>query len=301
MQVQGQGCQVPRPATGGRRERRVNHRSQNTRPIGILDSGVGGLSVLLELQRALPQEEFVYLGDTLHAPYGSRNEEEIRSLIDNAASLLLRHSPKALVLGSSTITTVALDHLRARHPLPIIGTDPAVGLAVKATRSRVIGVLSTQATARGDLLDALISRFARPANVRVVKAWHNDLVPLVERGEVDTPVIRALLRDILDPLAREDVDQLVLASTHFSFLKPIIVAEFSNAFGFVDSAETVAADVASVLDKRNLRNPGAKAGSTFYMFTGDIEHARTTVTTLLNLANPDDRAGNAALVIHSVH
>ena len=116
---------------------------------------------------------------------------------------------------------------------------------------------------------------------------------------VDTPVIRALLRDILDPLAREDVDQLVLASTHFSFLKPSIVAEFSDTFGFVDSAETVAADVVGVLDKRNLRHPGAKAGSTFYIFTGDIEHARATMTTLLNLADPDDRVDNAALVIHS--
>jgi glutamate racemase len=273
--------------------------SQTTRPIGILDSGVGGLSILCELQRTLPQEDFIYFGDTLHAPYGSRDEGDIRDLIDQAASILLRHSPKALVLGSSTITTVALDHLRAIHSLPIVGTDPAISLAVEATRSPVIGVLSTRATAHGELLDALISQFARPAGVRVMKAWHNDLVPLIERGQVDTPAIRALLHELLDPLAQQGVDQLVLASTHFTFLKPIITAEFGSAFSFVDSAGTVATDVACLLDQRGLRNSGAGSGSTLYLFTGDTEHARTTVAALLNLAMPDNRIQKAALDVRS--
>lgn len=280
-------------------ERAMNTSPQNTRPIGILDSGVGGLSILCELQRTLPQEDFIYLGDTLHAPYGSRDEGDIRSLIDQAASILLRHSPKALVLGSSTITTVALDHLRAIHSLPIVGADPAVSLAVRVTRSRVIGVLSTRATAHGELLEALVSQFARPAGVRVMKAWHNDLVPLIERAEVDTPAIRALLHEILDPLAQQGADQLVLASTHFTFLKSIITAEFGNAFGFVDSAGSVATDVACLLDQQRLRNSGIRSGSTLYLFTGDIEHARTTVAALLNLAMPDNLVQKAALDVRS--
>ncbi len=271
----------------------------SSQPIGILDSGVGGLGILCELQRTLPQENFIYFGDTLHAPYGSRDEGDIRDLIDQAASILLHHSPKALVLGSSTITTVALDHLRAIHSLPVIGTDPAVSLGVEATRAGVIGVLSTRATAHGELLDALISRFAKPAKVRVMKAWHNDLVPMIERGQVDTPAIRALLHELLDPLAQQGVDQLVLASTHFTFLKPVITAEFGNTFGFVDSAAAVATDVARLLDQQGLRNSGAGSGSTFYVFTGDTEQARTTVTALLNLATPDNRVQKATLDVRS--
>jgi len=277
----------------------MNTSPQNTRPIGILDSGVGGLSILCELQRTLPQEDFIYLGDTLHAPYGSRDERDIRNLIDQAASILLRHSPKALVLGSSTITTVALDHLRAIHSLPIVGTDPAVSLAVGVTRSNVIGVLSTRATAHGELLEALISQFATPAGVRVMKAWHNDLVPLIERGEVDTPAIRALLHELLDPLAQQGADQLVLASTHFTFLRPIITAEFGNTFGFVDSAGSVATGVVCLLDQQRLRNSSAGSGSTFYLFTGDTEHARTTVAALLRLAMPDNLVQKAALDVRS--
>jgi DNA-binding transcriptional LysR family regulator len=110
--------------------------------------------------------------------------------------------------------------------------------------------------------------------VRVMKAWHNDLVPLIERGQVDTPAVRALLHELLDPLAQQGVDQLVLASTHFTFLRPIITAEFGDAFGFADSAGTVATDVACLLDQLGLRNSGAGLGSTFYLFTGDIEHGQ---------------------------
>jgi glutamate racemase len=273
--------------------------ARNTQAIGILDSGVGGLSILCELQQKFPKEHFIYLGDTLHAPYGSRNEQDIRGLIDNAIAILSRHQPKALVLGSSTITTVALDHLRARHTTPIVGTYPAVDFAVRATRSRVIGVLSTRATARGELLESLVSLFAKPAGVRVMKAWHDDLVPLIEHGQVDTPALRALLHETLDPLARGGVDQLVLASTHFTFLRPVITAEFGNAFGFADSAGSVATEMACLLDRQDLRNSGAGMGSTLYLFTGAIDQARTTLVALLNLAMPDKLVHTAALDVRS--
>jgi glutamate racemase len=277
----------------------VSTASQNSRPIGILDSGVGGLSILSELRRTLPQENFIYFGDTLHAPYGSRDEREIRDLIDQAATMLLRRCLKALVLGSSTITTVALDYLRATHSLPIVGTYPAVSLAVEATRSGVVGVLSTRATAQGELLEALIGRFATPTRVRVLKAWHNDLVPLIERGQVDTPAVRTILRKILDPLAHAGVDQLVLAATHFTFLRPIIITEFGDTFGFVDSAATVATDLTCLLDQRDLRTSDAGSGSTLFLFTGDPEQARAAVAILLNSAVSDNRIRAEELDVRS--
>lgn len=139
------------------------------------------------------------------------------------------------------------------------------------------------------MLETLVARFAKPANVRVLTAWHNDLVPLVERGEIDTPAIRNVLREILGPLAEAGVDQLALASTHFAFLKPVIAAEFSDAFGFVDSAGTVAANVARLLEQRNLGNSSAGLGSALYLFTEDVKRARATVTALQNSIMPDGR------------
>jgi glutamate racemase len=255
---------------------------QASYPIGILDSGVGGLSILRALQQEMPQENFIYFGDSLNAPYGARGEAEILHLVRQAADTLLRRRIKLLVLGSSTITTVALADLGTRHTVPIIGTDPAVDLAVEATRSKVVGVLSTRATAHGKLLDDLVAHLATPAEVRVLRAWHNDLVPMVERGETDTPALRAVLREALSPLALAGADQLVLASTHFTFLQPAIRSEFGDTFDFEDSAATVAGEVSAVLEREGLGIPAGASGSTAYLFTGDPGLARAAVAALLN-------------------
>jgi glutamate racemase len=268
-------------------------------PIGILDSGVGGLSILRALQEAMPHEGFVYFGDSQNAPYGTRTEGDILRLIRQAADTLLQRRIKLLVLGSSTITTVALADLQSRITLPIIGTDPAVDLAVDSTRSKVVGVLSTRATAHGKLLDDLVARFATPKAVRVLRAWHNDLVPMLERGETDTPALRAVLREALDPLAAADADQLVLASTHFAFLKPAIQAEFGNTFGFVDSAETVTAEVAAALKREDLGTSAGEAGSTTYLFTGDLGLARAAVVALLSSVPSTPKAVAENLVVQS--
>ncbi len=126
------------------------------------------------------------------------------------------------------------------------------------------------------------ARFATPKGVRVLRAWHNDLVPMLERGETNTAAPRSILRDALSPLAAAGADQLVLASTHFTFLKPTIQAEFGDAFGFVDSAGTVTADVTTTLRREGLTTPAGERGSTTYLFTGDLELARAAVVSLLN-------------------
>lgn len=264
------------------RERIMGSVPRTSYPIGILDSGLGGLSILRALQREMPRESFVYFGDSQNAPYGARSEAEILRLIQQAAAMLLQRQIKLLVLGSSTITTVALTDLRSRLALPIVGTDPAVDLAVDATLSNVVGVLCTRATANGKLLDDLVARFATPKGIRVLPVWHNDLVPMLERGETDTPALRAILREALSPLVTASADQLVLASTHFTWLRSAIRAEFGDAFGFVDSAGTVAAEVAAILGREGLTASTEQGGSTIYQFTGDLELARTAVAALLN-------------------
>jgi glutamate racemase len=261
---------------------------QASYPIGILDSGVGGLSILRALQQEMPQEHFIYFGDSLNAPYGARDEAEILRLIRHAADALLRRHIKLLVLGSSTVTTVGLADLSTRQAVPTIGTYPAVDLAVEATRSKVVGVLSTRVTAHGKLLDDLVARFATPAEVRVLRAWHNDLVPMIERGETDTPALRAVLREALGPLALAGADQLVLASTHFTFLQRTIRSEFGGTFDFVDSAAAVVREVSAVLEQEGLDIPTGTSGSTVYLFTGDPRSARAIIAALLNsVAAPD--------------
>jgi glutamate racemase len=247
----------------------------------------------------VPQESFVYLGDSQNAPYGARGKWEILRLIQQATAMLLQRQIKLLVLGSSTITTVALTDLRSRLTLPIIGTDPAVDLAVDATRSNVVGVLCTRATAHGKLLNDLVARFATPKGVRVLPTWHNDLVPILERGETDTPALRAILRDALSPLVAASADQLVLASTHFTFLKPTIQAEFGDTFGFVDSAQTVTAEVATTLRREGLTAPIWEGGSTTYLFTGDLKLARAAVAALLNCDPTAKKTVAEELVIQS--
>lgn len=235
-----------------------------------------------------------------NAPYGARGEGDILGLIQQAADMLLQRQIKLLVLGSSTITTVGLVDLRSQLTLPIIGTDPAVGLAVDATRSKVVGVLSTRATAHGKLLDDLVARLATPKEVHVLRAWHDDLVPTLERGETDTPALRAILRDALGPLAAAGADQLVLASTYFTFLKHTIQAEFGNTFGFTDSAETVTAEVAAALRREDLNAAAGEGGSTTYLFTGDLELARAAVVALLSSVSSGEATAAERLAVYSL-
>lgn len=280
-------------------ERIMSSVPRTSYPIGILDSGVGGLSILRALQQAMPWESYVFFGDSRNAPYGARSEAEILRLIQQAAAMLMQRQIKLLVLGSSTITSVALTDLRSRLDLPIVGTDPAVGLAVDATLSNVVGVLCTRATANSKLLDDLVARFATPRGVRVLPVWNNDLVPMLERGETDTSALRAILREVLSPLVTAGADQLVLASTHFTWLKSAIRAEFGNVFSFVDSAATVAAEATAILGREGLAVSTEQCGSTICLFTGDLVLARTAVAALLNSDPASEAIAAQTLLIQS--
>ena len=254
-------------------------------PIGVFDSGVGGLSVLAELRRALPAEDFLYLADTAHVPYGTRPGEEIQALTARAVAELVRRGVKAVVVACNTASAFSLSDLRSRYALPIIGLVPAVKPAVAATRSRVIGVLATPGTSRGTLLRDVIEDFAVPAGVTVKLAVSPDLVPLVEAGLADSPQARATLRPVLAPVAEAGADVLVLGCTHYPFLAPSLRAEFGERFLLVDSGAAVARHTANLLRERGLlrgAQPGEEGagGDTEYLVTGDVETARPVIEAL---------------------
>ncbi len=212
--------------------------------IGVFDSGVGGLSVLREIHQQFPELPTIYYADQAHLPYGPRPAEEIRVYVQRATNYLIAHGAVMIVLACHAASAASLHHLRSLHrDIPIVGIEPAVKPAAEATRSDVIGVLTTQATADGALYSGVVARYA--VNLRVMTQVAPGLVTVVEQGTQDTPEGEAVLRSYLEPLLAAGADQIVLACTHFPFLKDAI--EKITDVTLVDPAAGVARQVGRVL------------------------------------------------------
>ncbi|WP_034386654.1 glutamate racemase [Deinococcus sp. YIM 77859] len=252
-------------------------------PLGVFDSGVGGLSVLRELRREMPHEHVLYLADTKHVPIGARSDEEIRDLTARAVAALHARGAKGVVVACNTASAFSLTQLRERYGLafPIIGLVPAVKPAVAATRSGVVGVLATPGTLRGTLLRDVIRQFAEPAGVRVLTAVSAELVPLVEAGQADSDRARAVLRETLTPLAAAGADRLVLGCTHYPFLAGSIRAEFGETFTLLDSGAAVARHTRNVLQQAGLLRKPGEPGTVRYLVTGEPETSRPVIATLM--------------------
>jgi glutamate racemase len=248
------------------------------RPIGVFDSGMGGLSVLGELRRELPGATFIYLADTAHVPYGERPEEEVRALTANAVDWLHASGCRGAVIACNTASAFSLDFLRERYgpEFPIVGLVPALKPAVAATQSGVVAVFATPVTLRGALLERVIQEFAAPAGVTVLKVSHPELVPLVEAGDADSPRSRALLREVLGLVAQAGADQLVLGCTHYPFLVSAIRAEFGDTFALLDSGAAVARRTHQIL----VPEAASGSGGVSYFVTGSPASAAPVMAAL---------------------
>jgi glutamate racemase len=208
--------------------------------VGVLDSGVGGLSVLREIHRLLPGVPTLYYADQAHLPYGPRPPDEIRSFVSAIAEFLIGQGAAVIVLACHSASAASLHDLRAKYPhVPIVGMEPAVKPAAEATRSGVVAVLTTQATANGALYRRVVARHA--ANVKVITRVSPDLVEMVERGTHDL----AYLAEIVQPLTSAGADQIVLACTHFPFLSHDLAAV--TPVTLVDPSAAVARQAGRVL------------------------------------------------------
>jgi len=232
-------------------------------PIGVFDSGVGGLTVLRALTDALPGESFVYLGDTARLPYGTRSADSVRRYASQAAASLHAKGVKCLVVACNTASAVALDALAQQFaPVPVIGVlEPGAEAACDATRSGRIAVIATEGTVRGGAYEASIRR-RRPA-VQVIARACPLFVALAEEGLAAGPIVEAIARHYLDPLfleaaAGQPPDTLLLGCTHFPVLAPALRAVVGADVTIVDSARTTAAAVSAELGRRSLlRGDGA--------------------------------------------
>ena len=229
----------------------VSGRGDAAAPIGVFDSGLGGLTVAHAIMRRLPHESLVYFGDTARVPYGPKSPETVRRYSREIAAFLLDQGVKAIVVACNTATAHALPALREELDVPVLGVvDPGARAAVQASRSGRIGVIATEGTIRSGAYVRAIHHLSPDANVtaRACPLF----VPLVEEGWTDHDASYLIAHEYLDPIARAGVDTLVLGCTHYPLLKPLIGEVVGRPMRLIDSAEETAADTARMLDELGL-------------------------------------------------
>jgi glutamate racemase len=227
------------------------------RPIGIFDSGVGGLTVVRAIRERLPMEPTIYVADLLHFPYGPRFQDEVRGFAIDIIRYLESRDVKLVVIACNTATAAALNHARELFEVPIVGViSPGAQAAVEATRNNRVGVISTEGTMRSQEYLHAIKEI--DPMVGVYQKACPELVDIVEAGEADSPRAEAVLRRDLDDIVRLGADTLVLGCTHYPLLKPAITRLYPESFTLVDSATTTAAKVERHLDHSRLRAAGAE-------------------------------------------
>ena len=247
-------------------------------PIAVFDSGVGGLSVLAEIQQLLPNESLLYLGDCGHIPYGEKTPEFIRQRCSVMAGFFREQGAKALVIACNTATVAGVADLRRDFPeWPIVGMEPAVKPAAAATRSGVVGVLATTGTLQSAKFAALLDRFA--TDVRVITQPCPGLVELIESGDLHSPQLRALLKHYVDPLLANGCDTIILGCTHYPFLKPMLKSMILESISLIDTGAAVARQLQRLLAERDLLAEGPNRPVRFWT-SADPESLRSTLVLL---------------------
>lgn len=248
-------------------------------PIGVFDSGVGGLSVLRELRKLLPAERLLYYADSAHCPYGNKSGAEIRARACAITDELLARGAKLIVVACNTATIAAVEHLRATYPISFVGIEPAIKPAVAQTRSGYVGVLATGAALAGEKFLRLSAQHGQ--NVQVITQPCPGLVEFVERGELDSPALRSLLWRYIEPLLKLRVDTLVLGCTHYPFLRPVIRELVGRHVAILDTGEAVARQTQRVLERENLLAPADAGGGFEWFSSADAAQVAPVVARLL--------------------
>ncbi len=243
-------------------------RSCDARPIGLFDSGVGGLTVWRQVAGLLPHEDLLYFADQAHCPYGSRPPAQVRDLAHRASAFLIERGAKMIVVACNTASAAALESLRAAWPeVPFVGMEPAIKPAAANSHTGKIGILATRGTLEGDLFVRTRSRVAN--GISVILQTGDGLVGQVEGGEIDSPATEALVRRYIEPFSQAGVDGIVLGCTHYPFLAPLIRRLVGPDVALIDAGPAVARQVERVLEKRGLQNEVTHRGEHRFFTSGD--------------------------------
>jgi glutamate racemase len=254
-------------------------------PIGVFDSGVGGLSVLRALRSQMPGESVVYFGDQGHIPYGPRPMLQIQNFSRAITRFLLDQDAKIIVVACNAASAAALKTLRAAFPdIAFVGMEPAVKPAAEHTATGVVGVLATPATFQGALYASVVERFA--SGVQLLQDPCVGLVQQVEKGDLDGAETRGILELALRPMLEMHIDTVVLACTHYPFVIPLIEEIVGPKVRVIDPAPAVARQAARLLEASGLRNPAGPASALRFFTSGDADHLRTLLPRLLGEQGP---------------
>jgi glutamate racemase len=256
--------------------------SKPSSPIGLFDSGVGGLSVLRAIREHLPGEDLIYFGDQAHVPYGLRTIDQIRDFSVGITEYLLSQGAKMIVVACNTASAAALKYLRTTFSDTLfVGMEPAVKPAVETTRSRKVGVLATPATFQGGLYASVVERFAN--DVELFPETCPGLVTQIENGELDSQATDEILHKALDPLLDNGIDTIVLGCTHYPFVIPQIERIVGPEIQVIDPAPAIARRVSSLLDANRIRNTSDRLGKLKVITSGSPDGMQSALKKLLNL------------------
>lgn len=226
--------------------------TNNNNPIGIFDSGIGGISIWKEIHQLLPNEHTIYLADSKNAPYGQKSKQEIINLCIKNTELLIKKGCKIIVVACNTATTNAIKHLRATYDIPFIGIEPAIKPAALHTKTKSIGILATKGTLTSELFHNTSELYSD--NIKITEQIGKGLVELIESGKTDTDDMTSLLKKHLEPMLAQNIDYLVLGCSHYPFLIKQIRQLLPYNITIIDSGKAVATQVKTVLEKIQLSN-----------------------------------------------
>lgn len=233
-------------------------------PIGMFDSGIGGITIYEEIHHLLPNESIIYLADSKNAPYGKKSKEKIIELSIKNTELLLKKGCKLIIVACNTASTNAVKVLRGKYDVPFIRIQPAIKPAALQSKTKMVGVLATESTLSSDLFYETSQKFAQ--GVTVIEQKGNGIVSLIESGKMFSPEMDQLIKKYISPMLEQNVDNLVLGCTHYPLLRSKIEKIAGKKVNIIDSGKAIARQTKNILEQENLlNNDTAKNTQQFYI------------------------------------
>lgn len=248
-------------------------------PIGIFDSGVGGLTVVLEVFQQIPNESFIYYGDTAHVPYGPRDPQELKGFASAITEFLVKQGCKLIIIACNTSTSLAYEELKKRHPLPLIGViEPGVDKALETTANGKIGVIGTVATINSGVYQKML--IEKNPDVEVEAVSCPLYVPFIEQGQLESEKVYQATETYMESMKEKGIDTLILGCTHYPFLSPVITKVLGPSVAIINPAKETVRRAVQSLREQNLLNEGIKPVYQYYASGDPIQFQKMGATFL---------------------
>ena len=231
-------------------------------PIGIFDSGIGGITIYNEINKLMPNESIIYLSDNLNSPYGNKSKEEIKNFSTKNTNWLIEKGCKIIVIACNTATTNSIDYLRNTYKIPFVGVEPAIKPAANNTKTGVVGVLATKGTLTSNLFNITSNDYC--SEIKIIESDGKGLVELIENGIFSGEKLEKMLKLFIDPMISANIDYLVLGCTHYPLISKSLKKILPRNVKILDSGIAVAKQTKFLINKNNLVNQNDKSESIFY-------------------------------------